>query len=155
MSSALEGAAESCLAFLLHPHGAPCETICKEGMTGLGFVQWWQEVCAKATAKAQQCWDLGGVTTLTLGKVPREFPAMVSEYSLSGHREIEMIPKDTPASHQVCGSFLFSIQTRQEGDPKPGTGTLLWPLSCPTVRSECCSHQDRLLPSLKFLYNTW
>lgn len=68
--------------------------------------------------------------------------------------EIEGISKDTPASHQVFGSLLFSIQALQEGDPKAGTGTLHWPLSCPAVCSECCTHQDKLLPSLGTLHHS-
>lgn len=68
--------------------------------------------------------------------------------------EIEGISKDTPASHQVYGSLLFSIQALQEGDPKAGTGTLHWPLSCPAECSECCTHQDKLLPSLGTLHHS-
>lgn len=49
---------------------------------------------------------------------------MAGECSFSGHWDIEVISGDTPASHQVYGSFLFSIQALQEGDPRAGTGTL-------------------------------
>lgn len=66
-----------------------------------------------------------------------------------------MISRDTPGRHQVCGSFLFSIQTLQVGDPK-GRGWDLAPASLmPCVCSGCCTHQDKLLPSLKVLYNAW
>lgn len=66
-----------------------------------------------------------------------------------------MISEDTPGSHQVFGSFLFSIQTLQVGDPK-GRG---WDLALASLLPHCVFRvlhspgQAALLP--KIPYNAW